>query len=245
MYGRRLYREAMGFGRFRSVSLSVEESDVWIGYSPEVDAPSLIRHSASVLLRLRLEIQNYPDKQFLTAFTPLKNQGEQKSELLALMLQASNMTNTGPMASVAGAIAQQLGKELKKAFGLEEILVENGGDLYIDVAKPLKVKLFAPTSPLSGKVGVVVDPKLGPMGICTSSAKIGHSFSFGRADAVMVATSDAALADALATAYCNRVQAAVDVQTLCEELSAREDVLSALVLMDETLAIGGRLEVCT
>lgn len=244
MYERRDYREAMGSGRFFSVSLSVEESDVWIGIHPQVEADALIRRSASILRRLRLEIQNYPDKRFLTSFTPIEHNA-QASPFLQGMLSSAARTNTGPMASVAGAIAQALGRELKQHFHLEEIIVENGGDLYIDVTKPLKVKLFAPTSPLSGKVGVVVDPKLGPVGICTSSAKVGHSFSFGRADAVMVATREADLADALATAYCNQVQTEADVKRLCEELAGREEVLSALVLLNETLAIGGRLEVCT
>jgi hypothetical protein len=83
------------------------------------------------------------------------------------------------------------------------------------------------------------------MGVCTSSGKIGHSISFGKADAVMVACKDAALADAYATAYCNRVSGKEDVGKVCEALTKQEAVLSAVVIFEDTLAVGGLLEVGT
>ena len=83
----------------------------------------------------------------------------------------------------------------------------------------------------------------GELGIATSSATMGHSLSFGRADAVMVAALDAAVADALATSYCNRVLSAEDAERLCSELVKEEGVVGALIAIGETLAIGGQLEV--
>lgn len=258
MYHARTYRKAMGLTRFASITFAVGESDLWIGYAPaSTDGKALATEGSRLLRRLRNEILAYPDPTFLSSFVPLKEKGykdrdkekeketgvDPDSPFIAGMLKASRLSGTGPMASVAGAIAQEVGSFLKKEFSLEEIVVENGGDLYIDVLKPLPVTLFAGDNPLSGKVSIVVEPKHCPLGVCTSSAKVGHSFSFGRADAVMVACSDAALADAYATAFCNKVREASDVQRVSEEMNEKGQILSALVLLDTKLALCGQLEV--
>jgi Uncharacterized conserved protein len=51
----------------------------------------------------------------------------------------------------------------------------------------------------------LVPPQEEILGICTSSATVGPSISFGQADAVTVFSRDVSLADAWATALCNRV----------------------------------------
>ncbi|MGH0051955.1 MAG: UPF0280 family protein, partial [Sphaerochaetaceae bacterium] len=201
MYQRRTYRRNMGESRFSSFSISVGESDLWIGFQGNYEKNALQREGASLLRRLRRELLDYEDPRLLTSFVPLEPKGN-ISAFLASMFAAGKGSRTGPMSSVAGAIASQIGMHLKEHFNLSEIVVENGGDLYVDVQKPLRVQLFAPTSTFSGKLSVIVNPSYGPMGVCTSSAKLGHSISFGKADAVMVACRDAALADAYATAYC-------------------------------------------
>ncbi|MDC7231247.1 MAG: UPF0280 family protein [Sphaerochaetaceae bacterium] len=244
MYQRRAYRQSMGSARFSSFSLSIGESDVWIGFQGPADKNSLQAETTTLLRRLRRELLDYGDPDLFTSFVPLQPKGD-LSVLLQRMFDAGKRSGTGPFSSVAGAIAERLGRHLKDQFGLSEIVVENGGDLYIDVLKPLSVQLFAPTSPLSGKLSIIVDPSYGPMGVCTSSGKIGHSISFGRADAVMVACKDAALADAYATAYCNRVSGKADVKKVCEALTRQEEVLSAVVVFEDTLAVGGHLEVGT
>ncbi len=244
MYQSRLYRKAMGSSRFSCVTFAVGESDLWIGYTPSsVDRKALVTEGSRLLRTLRNEILSYPDPSFLQSFVPLEERREEVSPFIAGMLRSAKLTGTGPMASVAGAIAQEVGASLKGHFMLEEIVVENGGDLYIDVLKPLPVTLFAGNNSLSGNISIIVEPKHCPLGVCTSSAKVGHSYSFGKADAVMVACSDAALADAYATAFCNRVREACDVKKISEEMNSIEDILSALVLLDTKLALCGQLEV--
>ena len=260
MYQERTYRKAMGLARFASITFAVGESDLWIGYTPStIDSKALVAEGARLLRRLRNEILSYPDPAFLSSLVPLQSRMDAKmnmnntmgkktgldsySPFIEGMLNASRLSATGPMASVAGAIAQEVGSRLKKKFSLEEIVVENGGDLYIDVLKPLLFTFFAGDNSLSGKVSIVVEPKHCPLGVCTSSAKIGHSHSFGRADAVMVACRDAALADAYATAFCNKVRQESDVVKVTEEMNEKEEILSALVLLDTKLALCGQLEV--
>ncbi len=244
MYQERTYRKTMGFARFSSIAFAVGESDIWLGYVPDtVDRKALAKEGSRLLKRLRNEILNYPDPAFLQSFVPLEEKDGSTSPFLAGMLRAGRIAGTGPMASVAGAIAQEVGSALKKKFSLEEIVVENGGDLYIDILKPLFVTLFAGDNILSGKVSIAVEAKHCPLGVCTSSAKIGHSQSFGSADAVMVACHDAALADAYATAFCNRVRQDSDVREVTDEMNGIEEILSALVLLDTKLALCGQLEV--
>ncbi len=235
----------MAASRFSSLLVAVGESDLWIGYTPaEVDAKALEREAARVLRRVRNEILLYPDPDFLTSLVPLRGDAAMgASPFLLGMLRSAQLSHTGPMASVAGAVAQEVGSLLKRKFSLDEIVVENGGDLYIDVLKPLSVTLDAGNNSLSGKVSVVVEAKHCPLGICTSSSKEGHSHSFGNADAVMVACHDAALADGYATAFCNMVREASDVERVATMMHEKEQILFSLVLLDTKMALSGELEV--
>ncbi|NCC63126.1 MAG: UPF0280 family protein [Spirochaetia bacterium] len=244
MFQNRTYRYSMGSCRFSSFSLAIAESDVWIGFQGDAECDAIRKETASFIRRLRSQILAYEDKAFLSSLVPLSPKKD-VSEFLRGMFDAGKKAQVGPMASVAGSVAQEVGRHLKQVFSLSEIVVENGGDLYIDVLKPLSVKLFAPTSRFSGNISLIVDPQFCPLGLCTSSATFGHSMSFGKADAVMVACSDAALSDAYATAFCNKVQKKEDVQRVCEELVSKSEVLSSIIVLDDTLAVGGRLEVST
>lgn len=100
---------------------------------------------------------------------------------------------------------------LRREYGVGEVVVENGGDIYADVRRPLDVALFAGTSPLSERVGLHLPAGTHPLGICTSSGTVGPSLSFGRADAVMIVCRDVLLADSFATAYANRIRSEADV----------------------------------
>lgn len=229
----------MGAGRFTSFSLAVGESDLYVGFRGSVERSVIEQSTLRQLRRLRQELLDYPDPRLMTSLTPLF-QHEERSRLIASMLSSAEQANVGPMAAVAGAIAQELGRHLLATHTLEELVIENGGDLFLHLSEPLPVRLLARSSPFSGTVAIMGD---GELGIATSSATMGHSLSFGRADAVMVAALDAAVADALATSYCNRVLSAEDAERLCSELVKEEGVVGALIAIGETLAIGGQLEV--
>ena len=103
------------------------------------------------------------------------------------MLAASAMAGVGPMAAVAGAVAGSIGADLEAEFGCREIVVENGGDIWLRFEETLEISVFAGSSPLSERVGVSIPPSLSPLGVCTSSGTVGPSLSLGLADAAMVA----------------------------------------------------------
>lgn len=172
-------------------------------------------------LRARIEERINCDEAFLTSLDPLplsqapaasqsepRTKGE--STILDSMLFASTLAGTGPMAAVAGAIASSMGKSLLGRFPLAELVVENGGDLWFHTDSPLRVRVDAALSSLSGKIALVLPPGSG--GCACSSAKAGPSLSLGRADAAVVVHKDAACADALATALCNRIKHDEDLE---------------------------------
>jgi len=82
-----------------------------------------------------------------------------------------------------------------------------------------------------------------PIGICTSSATVGHSVSLGRADAVCVLSDSAILADAAATAVGNRVQKDSDIKKALEFGLGIEGVLGVLIIMGDKLGVQGSIEI--
>ena len=121
------------------------------------------------------------------------------------------------MAAVAGAIAARVGQALMPWS--EEVIVENGGDIFMHVKRPATVSLYAGRSPLSHKVGIRIKPDQPTWGVCTSSSTVGPSLSSGRADAACVVAADTALADACATALGNRVPEAAAINAALEWLA--------------------------
>ena len=156
------------------------------------------------------------------------------------MLRAGLAAGVGPMAAVAGAIAEYVGKALKTAFGCEEVIVENGGDLWLSFSRPLEIAVFAGTSPLSNHFAVELSPELSPCGLCTSSGTVGPSLSFGYADASVILCADAARADAWATASCNAVKTAEDIDPVLSMLKTKPDVLGSLIVVGDRMGIQGR-----
>ena len=145
------------------------------------------------------------------------------------------------MSAVAGAFARETGRMLRREFGVGEVVVENGGDIYADVHRPLDVALFAGESPLSERVGLHIPGGAFPLGICTSSGTVGPSLSFGRADAVMIVCRDVLLADSYATAWANRVRTEEDTGSVVERACRVPEILGAMAVKGERLA-GGTFE---
>jgi ApbE superfamily uncharacterized protein (UPF0280 family) len=141
----------------------------------------------------------------------------------------SRAAGVGPMAAVAGAVAEFVGRELKKHS--EEVIVENGGDIYVETARDLKVGLFAGDSPFTGKLAISISGEDTPLGVCTSSGTVGHSLSFGKADAVTIICRSTALADAHATAIANLVKEPDDIDKVLELAGNTPDILGILAVL--------------
>ncbi len=129
-------------------------------------------------------------------------------EVIKKNLYAARCANVGPMASVAGAIAEILCEKLINKF--DAGIIENGGDIALFGDRDFKVKIYAGNSVFSNKFFILLNPaKLLPnkiLGVCTSSSSVGPSMSFGDSDATTIISNSPAIADAFATSLGNLVK---------------------------------------
>jgi ApbE superfamily uncharacterized protein (UPF0280 family) len=164
------------------------------------------------LLKHRHSLESYIDQHptFRTSLLPFP-EDRLAPPIIRGMLSKTQICGVGPMASVAGAVAEFVGHDLLDQT--QNLIIENGGDIFIQATRELTVSIYAGKSPLSYKVNILLNPQDSPLGICTSSATVGPSLSFGEADAVCVISKSATLADAAASAIGNRVRNKKDIKT--------------------------------
>jgi len=236
MYEERTYRGRTNPAGLVPFTVEVKETDLFLLADKDLSAEareSVIGH------RHKLEgyITRYP--RFFTSLTPVEVELGAPG-IVRMMADAGRAAGVGPMAAVAGTISELVGRDLS---GLtSEIIVENGGDIYISSAKERKISLYAGDSPLSEKVALVIRPEDTPLGICTSSGRVGHSLSFGSAHAVCIVSRSTALADAAATATGNVVKGPGDVEKGIEFAQKIEGVLGVVVIAGERLGAWGKVE---
>lgn len=157
------------------------------------------------ITRARQELEHYiaGDPFFLTTFESYSV--DTGILVVDRMSGASGAAGVGPMAAVAGSIAWA-GVEAMEEAGASFGIVDNGGDIALLCDREVRIGIHAGSSPLSDRYAFVTGPLPGIWGICTSSATVGHSISLGVADAAVVFSQSPALADAWATAICNRMR---------------------------------------
>ncbi len=235
-YQERTYRNRVSQNSLTSFHLCVRETDLSICCDSDLSQKAL-----ECVYIYRGFIESYIKKQpdFLTSLEPIQDD-DFAPPIIRDMLKASLAANVGPMASVAGAISEYVGDELLKMS--RNVIVENGGDIYLRTQEEVRVGVFAGNSPLTYKVGLLLKPEQMPLGVCTSSGTIGHSLSFGKADAVCVLSKSSTMADAAATAIGNLVKGKGDIRTALEKGIKIEGVLGALIVMGEHFGVIGDIE---
>ncbi len=218
---------------FRAV---VKETDLQVRAIGDFRGEALVE-----IKRCRAALESYIDQHldFLVSLEPV-NVPEDAPPIVVKMAKAAKKAGVGPMAAVAGAIAEDVGHALLKRSA--EVIVENGGDIFIYTKKPRKVGIFAGDSPLSGKLAIEVAPEDSPLGICTSSGTVGHSLNFGMADAVAILSSSTALADAAATAVSNIVQTAEDIPAAIKLAQSIDGVAGVVIIIGDKLGVWGQVK---
>ena len=142
--------------------------------------------------------------------------------------EAARLAGVGPMAAVAGLISEKCGSLLARYS--DNVIVENGGDIWLKTKTVRQIAVFAGNSPFTYRIALEIGPEQTPLGICTSSGTVGHSLSIGKADAAVILAPSAVLADAVATATCNMVQKEDDLQKAAEFALSVPGVTGALVI---------------
>ncbi|MGC8977270.1 MAG: UPF0280 family protein [Candidatus Ratteibacteria bacterium] len=232
----RFYRSLIEDKGFFKFEIRVEETDLLI-----MAKKNLKNEMKKEVIKQREILKSYIKKnpEFLYSFTPLIS--DEDDEIIKLMSESSFLTKTGPMASVAGAIAEIIGKKFLKYS--DEIIIENGGDIFAKMNKDFKVAIYSGNSPFSLKIGIKLKKREIPYGIATSSGKIGHSISFGDADAVCIISPSSAFSDGAATYFGNLVKGKIDKEIIMKEIKDFPFIEGIVIIREKEIFLWGNIEI--
>jgi len=233
-YISREYRKIISPKGLICYRVSIRESDLYV--CTKSDLRDLAFHS---LERYRTDLEIYIETHpnFALSFKPLPATASAPSIVLE-MTRAAERFDVGPMACVAGAIADFVGRDLLDES--DEVIVENGGDIFSAGEKERTVRVFAGRANPLFHLNIA-DTKSG-VGICTSSASVGPSVSLGIADAVTVVADTGALADAAATFLGNMIHSAEDIQKALEKSSEYPEIRAVVIVAGEKIGIRGEVQ---
>ncbi len=236
MYEERLYRNRIKGENLVSYEVIVKETDLYV--RTDTDLSKAIENS---VIKYRYQLENYikGDEAFLKSLSPV-GVSPLAPKIVREMADAARAANVGPMAAVAGAMSEYVGRDIDALSN--NIIIENGGDIYIKTDVERKISIFAGKSVLSHKVGILIKPDAAPLGICTSSGTVGHSLSYGKADAVCVLSKSTLIADTAATSTGNIVKSADDIKRGLDYAMNIKGVAGALIIVGDKLGAYGDIE---
>ena len=237
MYQPRHYRLWIKEKDLVSFNVVVRETDLFIRARRDLKKKAL-----AVVTKQRDLLEKYIERypEFVTALEPFPV-GDDAPYIVKEMVQAAEKVGVGPMATVAGALAEFVGKELLNFSS--EVIVENGGDIFLKNLKRRVIGIYAGKPPFTGKVALEIRPEETPLGVCTSSGTVGHSLSFGRADAAIVLSPSTPLADAAATAIGNLVTEEDDIPRGIEFAKGVEGLKGVAIIKGDKMALWGQIKI--
>lgn len=237
-YQRRFYRDWTSNKDLYRACIKVKETDLQILTDKPIDRNFL--KDRIYLYRRHIEDYISKDRRFLTALKHIEVELHAPA-IVKEMANGAKKAGVGPMASVAGAVAQFVGCDLLKR-GYREVIIENGGDIFLKIQKSRKIGIYAGRSKLFKGLNLKIKPKDTPVGICTSSGTVGHSLSFGCADSAVILSKNIALADAVATATANRVKSHRNLQEALDFAKSIKGVLGVVIIIEDNLICWGKVE---
>lgn len=237
MYKERAYRRWVKPEGLVSFEAAVRETDLFIS------ADELLKEEAvASITRHRRQLEDYirAHEDFLVSLGPVEIKAG-APRIAEAMAEAARKAKVGPMAAVAGAMAEFVGRDLLQFS--KEVIVENGGDIFLRTAKKRTMGVFAgENSPFTGKLAIEIPASENGIGVCTSSGTVSHSLSFGNADAALIISDDVALADAAATVAGNAVKGPGDIEKAIELAKAVEGVKGVLIVIGDKLGSWGEIK---
>jgi hypothetical protein len=236
-YREKNYRKIVSNKKLAVFNVKIKETDLYISADESYENEAI-----KSVYKYRKYVEEYIayNRSFLNSLAPIA-EDKFAPAIIREMIKSSQISGVGPMASVAGAIAQYTGLDLLECS--KNIIIENGGDIFLKLDKDdACVGIFAGKSPLSYKIAVKVKSKDTPLGVCTSSGTVGHSLSLGVADAVCITSKSAVLADAAATSICNYVKGKGDIEMALDRALSIEGVLGVVIIVGDKLGACGAIE---
>lgn len=220
-------------------SFRLKETFVWI----TADEKKYVEIAREELKKRRKELERFArwHPYFLVTLESYQIEEQDKiPEIVRRMIKSAGKFGIGPMSAVAGALAEFAVEAMRDA-GAVNAMIDNGGDVALINDRDVLVGIYAGGSPFSNRIALWIKPSSSLLGICTSSGSVGHSISFGNADAATVISNSASLSDAAATALCNSVTDAHSVSKAFYAINHVEGIEGALVIYKDMLATWGRI----
>ena len=222
-----------------------EEIDIdqtHIRLKSDLDNINLKHYIFKIRQELKRCITKNPD--FLLSIEPLKYNKENLSEIVLKMYESSSKADVGPMACVAGTISE-MSLDFLIDNGSTYSIVENGGDIALVNDEDVLCGIYSNNEILENNLAFKIRSRKKPLGICTSSGKIGHSISFGSSDSVTVISKSPSLADGLATRIANEVNGETSEDKVSNALECGENYKEffdgILIISDENVGTIGKL----
>ncbi|MDO9465268.1 MAG: UPF0280 family protein [bacterium] len=233
MYEVRTYQQLVKEDDLVITKVIAKETELFIKACVDLEEEAL-----NSLLKYRRYIEDYINQNplFETTLSSYSPNDDAPEIVKEMAIQASKV-NVGPMASVAGAIAEYVGKDLIEFS--DELIIENGGDIYMNSKKTRNICIFAGESIFSEDIKIKIESQHMPIGVCTSSGSVGHSISFGTADAVTVLSKSAVFADAAATSIANMVETEEDVESILNFSKKIHNLNGVIIIKNDTLGAWG------
>ena len=194
---------------------------------------------------IRRDLKNYimKNQDFLLSIEPIKVDDDLPL-IVEKMIDSSNIADVGPMACVAGTISE-LSLEYLINLDSKYSIIENGGDIALVNDETVLCGIYSNNRVLGNEIAFEIKPRKNPLGICTSSGKIGHSISFGEADSVTIISKSSSIADGLATRIANEVTGQTSEDKVCNALECcenyREFFDGVLIISNDNVGTVGRL----
>lgn len=235
-YSDRFYRRWQNPDGLISFPVQYRETDLMVYAEKDLTEKTLL-----LVKKYRSQVEETiaENPHFRTSLSPIDL--KTPYGMIAEMLDKSRLAGVGPMAGIAGALAEFVGRELLELT--DEIIIENGGDIFIRSLQDRTVLVYAgEDSPFKDRVRLLLKGQEVSFGVCTSSRTIGHSKSFGNTDAVVVIASSAITADVFATAIGNRVKSPDDLDSAIEYIQSFPEVSGALILIGDKMAVSGEIQ---
>lgn len=238
VYEPRFYRDKNTNNRLKSFNVTYKDTDLLVLAPVKLTdiCFTFVRN-----LRKRLEYYLGENPLFLTSLKPVEVDSNAPQEAIEMSFFSARV-GVGPMASVAGLFAEKVGQKVLEFT--DEVIVENGGDIFLSVNEDCRIGIFAgEDSPFKDKLAFKISARQTPLGICTSSGKMGPSLNLGKADSVTVISPSTILADAAATAISNRVQTVEDISKAIEWAKGLEGIQGVVIIKEDKIGVWGDIEI--
>ena len=237
MHQERTYRNLIDSPKLTPYKVVVKETDlmVYTATKLEVETRELVLEHRGYVEAF---IRSHPD--FAKTLVPWQFDGPAPG-IIVDMIKAARNAGVGPMAAIAGAVAEQVGHGLLKLTN--QVIIENGGDIFIKTNSSVTVGIFAGESPLSLRIGIRLNTRSKAEAVCTSSGTIGHSHSQGKADAVCVVADSCPIADAAATSIGNLIDSPADIDSAIKTGRRIGELKGIVAIVGEKIGMWGDLEV--